>query len=80
MEAFTCHNGRDAGLFVCCREPTLAILREGCQSPSPEVVCILYRYRANDSQGLCTVCTFSLVVAPRLVGNGDIFMVGLIRR
>ena len=32
----------------------------------------LYRYKANDSQGICAVCTLSLVVAPRLVGSGGL--------
>ena len=49
--------------------------REGCQSPSPKVVCTLYRHTANDSQGMCTVCTLSLVVATILVNSkgGNVF-------
>ena len=46
------------------------ISREGCQSPSPKVVCTLYHYTANDSQGMCTVCILSLVVATILVNSG----------
>ena len=45
-------------------------IREGCKSPSPKVVCTLYRHTANDSQGMCTVCTLSLVVATILVNSG----------
>ena len=52
------------------RGKELKCSREGCQSPSPEVVCTLYLYRANGSQGMCTVCTLSLVVATILVNSG----------
>ena len=44
--------------------------RDWCQSPSPEVVCTaIYRYRASESQGICTVCTLSEVISAILVGH-----------